>query len=357
MGNNPLPRNVGAVFFLSLLLYTGSVQAIKGCTANSGVFVFQQGDPGYDFAATRGILPEPKPAFIADCTSKEQIASVLQCAQNAGLKVCIRSGGHSFIGLSQCTGVQIDVAKMKSFSFNSGNNQITLGAGNTLGEMFHKTLQASGGERMIGIGLCPSVGIGGYITGGGFNPYSAKTGLTCESLVSAEIVLPNGNFVTASSTQNTELFWATCGGGGGSFGVMHSATLNTHPAGDFNNNVFFRYKWPRGAGGEVLQKHVGFDTENGNLWVRLEASLGDDGVVAYGACWNSFSTENCEQRLGNAAFFNVAGRSTLWLQKSNRVQDFQGFIGPAGNWARNAKTISDEQAFVGTGYDDAQVRR
>jgi hypothetical protein len=252
--------------------------------------------------------------------------------------------------------------------------------------MFYKTLQASGNSRMIGIGLCPSVGVGGYVLGGGtwrcgvqgcgggrrplrrccscadlsvvlvslpgFNPYSGIIGLTCESLTSVTIVKADGTIVTASRSQNQELFWASCGGAGGSFGVATSFVFNTHPAADFNNNVYFRYRWPINRAGEVLSKFVDYANENGNVWVRVELNL-YDGVVAYGACWASPNVADCERRLGQAAFFGVAERSTSLTQKSSRVQDFQRFIGPAGNWARQVPTKSDEQTFVGTNYDEA----
>lgn len=77
-----------------------------------------------------------------------------------------------------------------------------------LGEMFHKASLASGGARMIGIGLCPSVGVAGYVLGGGFNPYAGLTGLTCESAVRFEMVMADGSQKTVTKTSDPELFWA-----------------------------------------------------------------------------------------------------------------------------------------------------
>jgi hypothetical protein len=186
----------------------------------------------------------------------------------------------------------------------------------------------------------------------GFNPYAGITGLTCESMASATIVQADGSIVTASRSQNQELFWASCGGAGGSFGVATSFVFDTHPAADFNNNVHFRYRWPITRAGEVLDKFVDYTNEDGNVWVRIEFNL-DDGVVAYGACWASPNVADCERRLGQAAFFGVAERSTLLTRSSSRVQDFQLFIGPAGNWGRQLPNVTEEKAFVGTNYDQA----
>lgn len=218
--------------------------------------------------------------------------------------------------------------------------------------MFYKTDEASGGSRMIGIGLCPSVGVAGYVLGGGFNPYAGLNGLTCESAVSFDMVMADASKKTVTSASDSELFWASCGGGGGAFSILTSVTFRTTAAGVFNNNVYFRYRWPIANAGEALHEFVDYDNENGNVWIRLEISLSDD-LVGYGACWESPSVADCESRLEKAAFFNVAGRETVVAEKASSVTEFQKFVGPAGNWAREIPTISDEAAFVGTNYDEA----
>lgn len=320
----------------------------------SGAVVLAPGDDGYQLAATRGLYPSPAPAFIVQVNSSSHIAVAVKCAGDENLKVCARSGGHSFAGLSTCTGVMIDVVKMKALDFDSATNQVTLETGNTLGDMFYGVLTQSGGSRMIGIGLCPGVGVAGYILGGGFNPYSGQLGLTCESLVEAEYVLPDGTLTKASASQNQELFWASCGGGGGHFGVVYRVTLRTHDASIFNNNVFFRYQWPNNVAGEVMSKWMDYDNENGMVWVRTEANT-ENGFVAYGACWNANSVAACESRLSAADFFNVPGRKAVLTKKSSRVAEFQAFIGPYGKWARQVAPESDKEALVGQNYLDAGV--
>lgn len=331
------------------------VFAIRECvdSAVPNAYVRRQGDEGYAFAVSRSLYPEPAPSWLVEVNSAEEVQAVVKCASEAGLKVCPRTGGHSFTGQGQCTGVMIDLIKLKSFSFDAGSNEITVGGGNTLGEMFLKTDRASGGSQMIGIGLCPSVGVAGYVLGGGHNPYSGAIGLTCESAVSYDYVLADGSLKTVTSSSDPELFWASCGGGGNAFGILTSVTFRTTPAAKFNNNVYFRYKWPNANAAETIHKYMDYDNEDGNVWIRLEMTL--DGLVGYGVCWDSSSVENCEGRLGSAPFFNVAGRETLIAEKSSRVVDFQKWIGPAGAWATQIPTVSDSDAFIGTQYDEASV--
>lgn len=220
--------------------------------------------------------------------------------------------------------------------------------------MFLKTDEESGGSRMIGIGLCPSVGIAGYILGGGHNPYSGITGLTCESAVSFDYVLADGSSTTATRSANGELFWASCGGGGGAFGILTGVTLNTDPADIFNRNVYFRYKWPISVAGSALHDFVDYDNENGKMWVRLEVDL-QDGLVSYGVCWDSTSVADCEGRLGQTTFFNIPGRETVIAEEASNIVEFQKFIGPAGGYGRSVPTVGDSEAFIGTQYEEAGV--
>ena len=71
--------------------------------------------------------------------------------------------------------------------------------------------------------------MGGYIQGGGHSPLSSIYGIAADHVLSMEVVLASGKLVTASSTENSDLFWALRGGGGSTFGVVTSVTLKAHP--------------------------------------------------------------------------------------------------------------------------------
>ena len=93
----------------------------------------------------------------------------------------------------------------------------------------HQALAAAG--RGIPTGTCPSVGAAGHALGGGLGAQSRHAGLLCDALTSASVVLPGGQAVTASTTNNPDLLWALRGGGGGNFGVTTSLTFATFPTG------------------------------------------------------------------------------------------------------------------------------
>jgi len=103
----------------------------------------------------------------------------------------------------------------------------TFGAGHLLGDLTDKLISA--GNRMFAHGTCPQVGVGGHLTIGGLGPASRMYGTALDHVVEVQVVLANSSIVTASSKQNTDVFWALKGAGA-SFGVITQFKVNTHPA-------------------------------------------------------------------------------------------------------------------------------
>jgi FAD/FMN-containing dehydrogenase len=105
---------------------------------------------------------------------------------------------------------------------------VSVGAGTRWIEAYHAVTSVGG--RYVQGGGCTSVGAaGGFLQGGGFGSWSKKFGIAAASLLEAEVVTADGKIRVASACQNSDLFWALRGGGGGTFGVVTRATLRTHP--------------------------------------------------------------------------------------------------------------------------------
>ena len=102
---------------------------------------------------------------------------------------------------------------------------ITVGAGHRWSEVY--AFMMPKGKLVVG-GADPSVGIGGWLLGGGHSLISAKFGLGVDKTLAMEVVTPTGELVVASACENLDLFWAMRGGGGGGFGVLVSATFVAH---------------------------------------------------------------------------------------------------------------------------------
>lgn len=349
-----LPALLGPLALLLALAPRRARADFLSCASAGGASVLAAGAAGFDARVKRALYPSPVPAFYADVETPQQIAAVVKCAGAAALGVCPRSGGHSFIGQSSCEGVVVDLFQMKDVKMEAGGKVARVQAGATLGEMLYNVLEQTNQANMVGIGLCPSVGVGGYMLGGGHNPYSGKLGLTCESVQEYEFVTLDGRFVKASKTQNQELFWASCGGGGGHFGVLWRIAINTHDSAFFDKNVYFRYEWDIAVAGEVLSEWLDYDQDGGDTWLRLEVNA-NSGLYGYGVCWNAGSVADCEARLGKHSFFNVKpeSRTTHVTQVASSVSEFQRFIGPAGKWAWIKSTKDNQGAFLNQNFDES----
>jgi FAD/FMN-containing dehydrogenase len=139
-----------------------------------------------------------------------------------------RSGGHSYVGASGGDqGMQLDLRRLDSITYNSGDQTVVVGAGADLYSV-HAALEPH--TRTIPTGTCATVGVSGLTLGGGIGFEDRQYGLTCDALRGVQVVLANGSTVRASASQNSDLFWACRGGGGGNFGVVTEYTFATSTA-------------------------------------------------------------------------------------------------------------------------------
>jgi FAD/FMN-containing dehydrogenase len=166
-----------------------------------------------------------RPRAIAPCETPADVAAALDSARRSGLAVAVRCGGHCFAGRSSTDGLLIDVSPMRSVSVADGT--ATVGAGACLGDVYD-ALDAHG--RTIAGGCGPDVGIAGLVLGGGLGILGRRHGLTCDQLISAQVVLADGSVVECDEQRESDLFWALRGAGGGQFGVVCRFELRTVPA-------------------------------------------------------------------------------------------------------------------------------
>ena len=184
------------------------------------------------------------PAGIAYCRNPHDVATCLAFVRKFGIPVAARCGGHSYAGWSSGSGLVIDVTRMSGV--NVSGSTATVGAGTRLID-FYNGLAAHG--RGVPGGSCPTVGIAGLTLGGGVGVVSRAYGLTSDNVKSLQIVTADGQVRTCNSSQNSDLFWACRGGGGGNFGVVTSFTFGTHPVGQI---VLFFLSWPWSQAARVI---------------------------------------------------------------------------------------------------------
>lgn len=170
------------------------------------------------------------------CLTEHGISVCLQWAQQNKVPLAIRCGGHSYEGFSQSPGLVIDTRMMNEI-LSSSSNTVLVGGGVKLGDL-NTFLTAK--KLAIPVGSCPTVGVSGHATGGGYGLLARPFGLACDNLESLSLVTADGQRVTASATENQNLFWACRGGGGGSFGIITRLEFKAH---QLSNASVFRASW------------------------------------------------------------------------------------------------------------------
>ncbi|XP_050370399.1 berberine bridge enzyme-like 21 [Argentina anserina] len=173
----------------------------------------------------------PKPVLILTPTAEPHVQASVLCAKKLGVQLKIRSGGHDFEGISYVSSEQsfivLDMFHLRSINVNVGDSSVWAQAGATLGELYHRISQNS---KLLAFpaGICPTVGVGGHISGGGYGNLLRKYGLAVDNVLDALIVDVHGKLLDRKA-MGEDLFWAIRGGGGGSFGVIVSYKLRLVP--------------------------------------------------------------------------------------------------------------------------------
>jgi FAD/FMN-containing dehydrogenase len=179
-----------------------------------------------------------RPAAIAYSATSGDVQTCLAFARRFNLPFTTRAGGHSYAGYSTGTGIVIDITRMNAIAVNADSAMATIGAGARLIDVYNGLAQHG---MVLPAGSCPTVGIAGLTLGGGIGVLGRKYGLTCDSLLSAQVVLADGRLLTCDTSHNADLFWALRGGGGGNFGVVTSFTFRVQPV---NGLTLFTLSWP-----------------------------------------------------------------------------------------------------------------
>ena len=188
------------------------------------------GDQQYDEArAVHNGMSNRRPASVVRVANAGDVmASVLYAREN-GLDLAIRGGGHSAPGFGTIDdGVVIDFSRMRTVRIDPTGMAARADAGVTWGD-FNSAAYAFGLATPGGI--ISTTGIAGLTLGGGIGYLSRGFGLSCDNLISVDVVTADGRFVVASEEENADLFWALRGGGG-NFGVCTSFEYRLHPVKD-----------------------------------------------------------------------------------------------------------------------------
>jgi hypothetical protein len=290
--------------------------------------VIQPADFGYEKARKIWNASIDKhPGIIARCAGVADVKAAVNFARENELLVAVRGGGHNVSGRALCDdGIVIDLSGMKGIHVNAKNHTARVQGGATLGDLDRET-------HVFGLavpaGIISKTGIAGLALGGGVGWLVRKYGLTCDNVLSFDIVTADGKPRLASSNENEELFWALRGGGG-NFGVVTSFEFRAHPVSTVLGGLII---YPRNRGAEVLRFYRDF-TQSAPEELTAYAALlhTPDGIpaVAVVACYCGDLTEG-EKVLKSLRSFSSPMVDMIQPMPFPQMQTLLDGAFPAGN--------------------------
>lgn len=151
------------------------------------------------------------PAVVVQCETTEDVVAALEAVTDHDVPFSVKCGGHMTTGHAVVAdGVVLDLTPMNGVAVDTGAGTVAVGGGATWDVVNETALE----QGLVPPGIPDAVGVGGFTLGGGMGVTCRLNGLACDNLLSAEVVTPAGEVVTASEDRNRELFWALRGGSG-----------------------------------------------------------------------------------------------------------------------------------------------
>ena len=186
--------------------------------------------PSYDAErAVYNAMIDKYPEAIVKCRDTADVIASVRFARAHDVEIAVRSGGHNAAGLGVADGaLVIDLSQLRSTTVDPDNHTVRVDAGATWGDVDHATVAFG---MATPSGFIASTGVAGLTLGGGIGYLSRRFGLTVDNLLSADVVLADGTFVTVTERSHSDLFWALRGGGG-NFGIVTSFTFRCHEIGE-----------------------------------------------------------------------------------------------------------------------------
>ncbi len=202
----------------------GTIEELRERTRGQ---IFTDGDDGYDEARrVHNAMYDRRPRVVVRCENAGDVMAAVDFARSNELDLAVRGGGHSVPGFGTVDdGVVVDLSGMRNVRVNPVSRTARAGGGATWGD-FNAATHAFGLASTGGI--ISTTGVGGLTLGGGIGYLDRGLGLSCDNLISADVVTADGQFLIASEKENDDLFWALRGGGG-NFGVVTALEFKLAP--------------------------------------------------------------------------------------------------------------------------------
>ncbi|MTD52528.1 FAD-binding oxidoreductase [Amycolatopsis pithecellobii] len=230
-----------------------------------------------------------RPAVIVRCLEPAEVQATVRAAREFDMPLSVRSGGHDWAGRALTDGgLTIDITGMRNVTVQPDDRTAVLEGGATCADV---AMAAQPYGLVAVTGTSGTVGTVGLNLGGGYGPLCGRFGLALDNMVSADVVLPDGELVTADADRNAELFWALRGGGG-NFGVVTALRIRLHPVPVLLSGIIM---YPIAQAPEILAAAAEFVPAGGpdELNVQCGFVAGQDGspVLFLAPTWSGNADE------------------------------------------------------------------
>jgi FAD/FMN-containing dehydrogenase len=190
--------------------------------------VYEPGEDNYErYIATANLIYRfSSPPCVVQPKCACDVRNILRIAKPLKIPITIKNGGHSYAGGSTTnTGILMELGLMNEVNLDQKSGTVTVQGGALWFHVYKKLVSEHIDGLVANGGRCPTVGVSGFMLGGGLSPFTRSFGMGCDTLKEITIVTAEGDEMTVSASDKPDsekgkLFWALCGAGGGNFGVV-----------------------------------------------------------------------------------------------------------------------------------------
>lgn len=188
--------------------------------------VYEPGEDDYErYVATANLIYRfSSPSCVVQPKCACDVRDIIKIAKPLNIPITIKNGGHSYAGGSTTnTGILMELGLMNEVNLDEKSKTVTVKGGALWFHVYKKLVSKHLDGFIVNGGRCPTVGVSGFILGGGLSPFTRSFGMGCDTVEEFTIVTAEGDEVTVSKDSKDDrgnLFWALCGAGGGNFGVV-----------------------------------------------------------------------------------------------------------------------------------------
>ena len=213
-------------------------------------YVFPDDSRWDDARLSWNLAADLRPAVVVLPTTVEDVVGAVEYATERDLKVVVQGTGHGASVHGSLDGtLLLNMREMRAVEIDAENRRARVEAG----ALWEDVVVPATEQGLTALhGSSPNVGVVGYSLGGGIGWLARKHGLSAESVLAVEVVTADGTLLRADRTQNTELFWALRGGGGG-LGVVVAMEIALYQVEELVAGMMI---WPWEQSAEVLTAYV-----------------------------------------------------------------------------------------------------